>query len=229
MAMRTTIRSFLYRSGSAGSVLTLLAAATACDRLSPTAPTTVKTSTRTVASAVDFTVLSQGLPANPQRCGGVTFTRNGAAFHSGHGCAVGSARGWNVAAIDPRTGLLIGSVQNFDTWYYGARAATAMIEFVHSRPDGTLLLIAVGDEAGVTVGRSSGCSYNPMPGSTCCQWLGGEFARLRGALDALGARQMGGLCYWNSYSLIAIKGVGMRSEQLAKAADAVASYTQTLE
>jgi len=227
--MRTNIRSFLHRSGGAGSLLILLAAASACDRLSPTSPTAAGSSARTVVSAVEFTVLSQGLPADPQRCGGVTFKRSGAAFYSGHGCAIGSARGWNVAAVDRKSGMLVGTVQNFDTWYSGASAATAMIEFVNSRPDGTLLLIAVGDEAGVTVGRSSGCSYNPTPGSACCQWLVGEFARLRGALEALGARQIGGLCYWNSYSLIAIKGAGMRSEQLAKAADAVASYTQTLE
>lgn len=227
--MRTHIRRFFYRSGGAGSLLILLAAATACDRLSPTSPTAAESSTRTVVPAVEFTALSQGLPADPPRCGGVTFKRNGAAFHSGHGCAVGSARGWNVAAIDRRTGLLVGTVRNFDTWYSGASAATAMIEFVNSRPDGTLLLIAVGDEAGVTVGRSSGCSYNPAPGSACCRWLVGEFERLRGALEALGARQIGGLCYWNSYSLIAIKGAGMRSEQLAKAADAVATYMQTLD
>jgi hypothetical protein len=196
----------------------LTCAAASCGDSSPTAPTRS-------AVAIEFTALSRGLPADPRSCGGAEFRKGGETFYSGRGCAIGGARGWNVAALDSRTGALLESVRNFDTWYDGAAAATAMIEFLNRQPAGTLLLIAVGDEAGMTVGRSSGCSYNPAPGSTCCRPLGGEFERLRETLEGVGARHAGSLCYWNSYAVITTKGAGAHSEHLAKGSEARTRYT----
>jgi hypothetical protein len=142
---------------------------------------------------------------------------------------VGGARGWNVAAIDRATGELLEPVRNFDTWYDGASGATAMIGFLNQQPAGALLLIAVGDEAGINVGRTSGCPSSAASGSICCRPLLGEFVRLRQTLESLGAREIRGLCYWNSYSLIAIKGQGSQSEQLSKGpVEAVARYTLTI-
>jgi interleukin-like EMT inducer protein len=200
-------------------------AGVACEASTPTSPT--PTTTTRSPTTIEFTVVSRGLPADPSRCGGAELRKNGVAFYSGRGCMVGGARGWNVAAIDPTTGALREAVRNFDTWYDGASAATAMIEFLAGQRRGDVLLIAVGDEAGMTVGRSSGCSYNPPPGSTCCRPLGGEFERLTRTLEELGAREIRSLCYWNSYSLIAIKSERMVSERLARATEAVGTYLIT--
>jgi hypothetical protein len=201
-----------------GIVGIIACAASSCGDGPPTAPTRS-------AVAIEFAALSRGLPADPSRCGGAEFRRNAETFYSGRGCAIGGARGWNVAALDPRTGALLESVWNFDTWYDGASAAAAMVEFLNRQPVGTLLLIAVGDEAGMTVGRTSGCPYNPAPGSTCCRPLGGEFERLRATLEGLGAREAGRLCYWNSYAVIITKGAGAHSEQLAQGTEALTRYT----
>lgn len=165
---------------------------------------------------IQFSVLSQGLPANRAPCGAVVFRRDGTTFYSGRGCVVGSARGWNVAAVDRRTGELLEPVRNFDTWYTGAAAAVAMIDFLNRQPDGTLLLLAVADEGGMNVGRTSGCPSNPAPGSICCRPLDGELERLRRTLEGLGAREIRAYCYWNSYSLIAIKGSGAQASGSAR-------------
>jgi len=210
-----------------GALVVSALAGMACGASTPTSPT--PTTTMRSPATIEFTVVSRGLPADPPRCGGVEFRKNGVTFHSGRGCIVGGARGWNVAAIDPGTGELREAVRNFDTWYEGAAAATAMIEFLARQRHGDLLLIAVGDEAGMTVGRSSGCSYNPPPGSTCCRPLGGEFERLTRTLEELGARDIRSLCYWNSYSLIAIRGERMVSERLARAAEAQATVRVPLD
>lgn len=178
--------------------------------------------------AIQFTVLSQGAPANRATCGGVVFQRDGTPFYSGRGCVVGSARGWNVAVIDRRTGKVV-EVRNFDTWYYGAAAASGMIDLLNRQPEGSLLLLAVGDEGGMTVGRSSGCPSNPAPGSVCCRPLEGEFERLRQTLEALGSREIRNYCYWNSLAFLTIKGTGAQSEQIGKAAEARARYTLTLD
>jgi hypothetical protein len=181
-----------------------------------------------VPVTIEFTATSQGRPAFPPSCGGAVLRRDGTTFYSDHGCAVGSARGWNVAAIDLASGDLLEPVRNFDLWYAGAPAATALIDYLVRQRPGTLLAIAVGDEAGITVGRSSGCPSNPRPGSVCCRPLGGEFERLRETLEGLGAREIRSYCYWNSYSLMTVVGAGAVSEQLGKATEAVARYTLSL-
>jgi hypothetical protein len=182
-----------------------------------------------VPDTIEFTATSRGLPASPATCGGATFQKDGSTFYSQTGCRINGGRGFNVAAIDSRTGALLEPVRNFDTWYAGAAAASAMVEFLNRQPDGTLILIAVGDEGGLTVGATAGCPRDPAPGTVCCRPLGGEIERLRQTLEALGARDVRRYCYWNSYSLIVVKGAGVKSEQLVRVADAVSRYTLTLE
>ena len=182
-----------------------------------------RTSITVVPVTIEFAALSQGA------CGSATFQKNGDAFYSKPGCTLGGGRGFNVAAINSLTGELLEPVQNFDTWLEGSTAARAMISMLQRQPQGTVLLIAVGDEAGLTEGRTAGCPRDPQAGTTCCRPLGGDIEGLRVALEGLGAARIRRYCYWNSYALIAIKGIGSVSENLEPTSQAIARYAIQLQ
>lgn len=172
---------------------------------------------------IAFRVFSQGA------CGYARFERDGVPFWSKTGCSINGARGFNVAVVNRTTGELMEPVQNFDTWYEGEPAAARLVDFLDRQPQGALLLIAVGDEAGLTVGRTAGCPRDPQLGTVCCTHLGGQYERVRAALELLGARQIRRYCYWNSYSLIAIKGQSAIAEQLQPLTSAMTEYTLTVD
>ncbi len=124
----------------------------------------------------------------------------------------GGGRGFNVAAINPVTGNVIES-RNFDT--YGTRntgeAMRAMIAFLNSQPNGTLLLLAVADEAGLNLDGS--CSSWPEP------WTEDGLR----ALESLGSTQIRDYCFRASWAMITVKGQGQaRREVLNKTGEASA-------
>jgi hypothetical protein len=92
------------------------------------------------------------------------FWDNGALMYEGAGASMNGGRGFNIAAIDKSTGRLLAPIQRFDTW--GTRSSgidmNAMIAFLDSMPNGTILLIAVGDEAGLNQFPPQQCSFLPF-------------------------------------------------------------------
>jgi hypothetical protein len=142
---------------------------------------------------------------------------NGAKLYHATGGA-GGGRGFNVAAFDTCTGSLRQPVQHFDT--YATRDSGAALNnlnnFLDSLPNGTLVMIAVADEAGLNNFPPNGCTHLNNP------YIEPFYQRL----EALGSQQIRSYCYWNSYALIAVKGEGVaRSEQLGASVEASAQAT----
>jgi hypothetical protein len=130
------------------------------------------------------------------------FWENGAFWYNGRGASLNGGRGFNIAAINRTTGRLIAPIQRFDTWLTrdSGGAMTAMNAFLDGVPNGTLLLIAVGDEAGLTYFPAQGaCTDLPYP------WVSQAFTRFA----ALGATLLSSYCYQDQWSLITIKGQGV--------------------
>jgi hypothetical protein len=136
--------------------------------------------------------------------------------------ADGGGRGFNIAAIDPLTNRLRGPIQRFDTWATrnSGENMNAMIAYLDSQPNGTLLLIAVGDEAGLNnFPASNGCTFLPY------DWV--TTARQR--LQALGSTQIQNYCYGDQFAMIAIKKQGVAlGEARSSIADAAAATTVPL-
>jgi hypothetical protein len=116
--------------------------------------------------------------------GGAQFFRNDRLFATG-------GRGFNVAAIRPN-GKLLKPVQSYDSWATAdtGEALTQMVAFLASVPNGTLLLIAVSDEAGL------GCPPNHQPWTEAAVW----------ALKDLGSQHIGDYCFRQGWALITVKG-----------------------
>jgi hypothetical protein len=129
------------------------------------------------------------------------FWEDGAVMYEGVGGTMDGGRGFNIAAIDLVTGSLRDPIQRFDTWHSRATgtgaAMTAMNAYLDSVPNGTLLLIAIADEAGLN--DWSACTFLTQP------WVSGAVSRLR----ALGSTQIGSYCYGDRWAMIAIKGQGV--------------------
>lgn len=149
--------------------------------------------------------VSQG--SNVPGSGGlVRFKKNDTPFYEARG------RGFNVAAMNPTNGELLQAVQNFDTW--GTRNTgtdmNAMIAFLNGLPNGTVVLVAVGDEAGLN-------NDNTLPNP--CEHLSFTWveAGLR-AIEALGSTQLRNYCYRYSWAMVSVKGEsGARDEKLGNA------------
>jgi Interleukin-like EMT inducer/Glycosyl hydrolases family 2, TIM barrel domain/IPT/TIG domain len=173
-----------------------------------------------MAISIAFRASSRGgnAPEFPFQLGVARFFKNGSLFYEKTGGG-GGGRGFNVVAIDPLTGNLLQPAQNFDTW--GTRstgtAMNAMIAFLNGLPNGTLILIAVADEAGLNLDNS--CTHISAP------WVESGLQ----TLEALGSQQIRNYCFRNSFAMAAVKGEGVaRSEQLADGAEASAQAILTI-
>lgn len=136
------------------------------------------------------------------------FWENGAFWYAGLGASLNGGRGFNIAAINTATRRLIHPIQRFDTYQTrnSGEAMTAMNAFLDSVPNGTLLLIAVGDEAGINhfPGDPQGrCGVLPYA------WVSQALSRF----TALGATMLNGYCYQDQWSLITIKGQGVALDE----------------
>ena len=142
------------------------------------------------AETVEFTVSSSFA---------VRFERNHVVFYE-RGGGGGGGRGFTVAAVDSAsvTGNII-NVRTFDTWLLHCTEHDRLAAFLDGFPLGTLLLIAVGDEAGLV---ADACSE-----------------RTRRALEVLGSTQIRSYRFRNKWAMIAIKGEGKAiTEGLSSAA-----------
>jgi hypothetical protein len=143
-------------------------------------------------------------------------------------------RGINVASINLSTLKPLHPVQNFDTYSDDPPNHpnwTRLNEFLNSLPDKTLVMLAVEDEAGLTSGGTGGCGgYNYSPESpeapTCCKPLTGpRIEEGRKVIESLGSTLIRNYCYRNSWSMISVKGEGMKDEALTRSGKAISSYT----
>jgi hypothetical protein len=171
------------------------------------------------AHAATYRAVSRGASAEEYRFqyGVAWFFEDGASFYRATGAA-GGGRGFNVAAIDPCTGELIEPVQHFDTYTTRLTGAALceMTSFLDGLPDGTLILMAVADEAGLNAFPPNGCTHLT---NACIE----PFFE---TLEALGSQQIRNYCYWNSWAMATVKGEGAAlAEQLADAAEASAEAT----
>lgn len=157
-------------------------------------------------------------PATPQLFRAVSagnfaeFLKDNFSFYKKFGGA-GGGRGFNVAVINPCTGGLLQPVRNFDTW--GTRDSgvdrKALIDFLDGLPNGGLILIAVGDEAGLNnFPEVDACSHLQRP------WVTETFV----ALEKLGSQKIRTYCYRDRWAMISIKGqANALAEQLSRSAE----------
>ncbi|HXU37873.1 MAG TPA: FG-GAP-like repeat-containing protein [Blastocatellia bacterium] len=105
-----------------------------------------------------------------------------------------AGRGFNVAVVDPCTGDL--TAQTYDTWERSTQQAvmTALTNFLNNLPNGVLVMLAVGDDAGLTAFDS--CTH------LTASWVGDLYS----ALHSLGAVQIDAYCYRDSWAMTVIKG-----------------------
>lgn len=204
---------------------------------SPVTPTPVATpqpAPTPVIKTFTYQVSSQG------HGGATEFRRNGKEFLNSFGYPMIGTRGFNFLLVNPTTGELIdGQVHNFDTWsaslfsipFLGHDIWQEMIEHIQNIPANTLVLVGVGDEAGITFGATGGCdnSTGPAPGNSCCVHLIASRPQQGTAnLKQLGSALIDNYCYRNSWSMVAIKGLGKQDESLQVTGPAVSNYTLTL-
>ncbi len=168
---------------------------------------------------VMFQVLSRGATVDAPQVGSnglARFIRNGSVFYSRSGDRGG--RGFNLAAINVDTSELLSPPQNFDT-FGSINVIVRMIDFIDSFPDGTLILLAVADEAGLTVPLH-------ISGNRCTRKESGLVEQLLQVLEDLGSDLIRRQCYWDSWAMIAIKGEPpVIDEALGKDVDAIIEYS----
>jgi hypothetical protein len=133
-------------------------------------------------------------------------------YHEDSG--INAGRGFNVMAVNPSTGDLQSypsSLVNFDTWLTRdtGEAMDAMVSFIDGLPNGTIILLAVGDEAGLD-------EFPTLAPNSCTFYATPSNQRGVQALQALGSKKITSYCYQGSWAMIAVKGEGQaRSEQLS--------------
>ena len=150
----------------------------------------------------------------------VSFIRDKNVFFNAPGFG-GGGRGFSIAAISIVTGELIQPVRNFDTWATrdSGTAMRDMIEFINSIPDNTLLLIAVGDEAGL----------NPWPSYGSCGVKDNPYnEKGKKLLESLGSTLIRKYCYRDVWAMITIKGVGKKDEKLSSGYNVTVTYALSL-
>lgn len=141
--------------------------------------------------------------------GGALFLRDGELLFWGNGGEETQGRGVTVAVVDPADGSLRGEPQNFDTWATrrtdGAETQR-LVTFLEQIEPGMLVLLAVGDDAGVTDnGRAD----------VLCDLLVDEHTqRLLQRLMELGSRHIGDYCYRASWVMAAYKGKGTAEREV---------------
>jgi hypothetical protein len=164
-----------------------------------------------------FKVVSVGLntkcPGGSSPCNFAEFFRDGDSFYIG-------GRGFNVASINPSNGKLFEPPKSFDTWMTSdtGEAMRGMIDYINRQPNGAVILIAVGDDAGLY--------------SLCCQPYGqGTTQALEGVrlLESMGARQIRQYSFRDGWSFITIKGVGSQAEKYAASGQDAATVEYKLK
>ncbi len=161
-----------------------------------------------------FSAVSRGSNVPESGNGWASFERNGGSFYF-RGGGAGGGRGFNIAVINPANGAELQPSRNFDTWSTRTTGTEmdAMVAYLNTIPQNTLILIAVGDDAGIN--SDAACTKFSFP------WV----ARGIQALEALGSTRISSYCFRDSWAMVAFKGGGARSEQRGVAVEARAQWT----
>ena len=167
--------------------------------------------------SISFRATSRGgnAPEFPFQLGVARFFKNEVKFYEEEGGG-GGGRGFNVAAINMANGELIQFPSHFDTWADRTTGGehNNLISFLNGLSNGTLIMIAVADEAGLN--QFDSCSFLPFT------WT----ESLIQTLESLGSRQIRNYCYRGSFAMITVKGEGQaRDEQVANGSEASAQTT----
>ena len=158
---------------------------------------------------VDLSVTFQGASAAERFSYGYA-----EAYRNGEQLFLVINRGFNVLAINPVTGepLEPTKVRSFDTYITrsSGQDMRAMIAYLNSLPDHTIIFIGVVDDAGLTL-DSFTCLPDTTPESVCCkpfvfQWTEDG----KRALEQLGATMIRNYCFRNSWGMVTVKGEGKR-------------------
>lgn len=132
------------------------------------------------------------------------------------GCTFNGGRGFNVAVISPCTGELVQPAQNYDTFSTRTIGTDmiALTNFLNGLPNGVLVMLAVGDEAGLT--NFVSCTHLGF------SWIEPFYQ----AIEALGSTQIRSYCYQGSWAMVAFKGSpATKSEDVRTNAEASAQIT----
>jgi hypothetical protein len=164
------------------------------------------------AHETTFRAISRGANmCGPQ----ANFRRDGWTFFQRLG-ANGGGRGFNVAVSDVRTGAIIETGRNFDTWGGGPSAKNDLVAYLQSIPNGRLVMLAVADEAGL----------NPGPANACAMLTDPATRAVVQTLESLGSSLIRSYCWRGSWAVVIIKGAApplAEDYQLAEEARAEAS------
>jgi hypothetical protein len=144
---------------------------------------------------ITFRAISRGANmCGPQ----ANFRRDGHTFYQRTGGA-GGGRGFNVAIVDAGTGEILDTGRNFDTWGGGDPAKQALMNFLNAVPAGRLIMLAVADEAGITLATTNQCT--PRTDATTVS--------LVQLLQSLGSTRIDEYCWRGSWAMVTIKGTGI--------------------
>lgn len=171
---------------------------------SPAAPSVAAT------AAATFEARSKGY-VDVYSQGYAQILKNGRVLFAAGGGA-GGGRGFNVAAFDTSTGALLQAIRNFDTWgtAYSGEAANDLVAYLGVLPTGALVIIAVGDDAGLSMASSAN-------------------QRVIAAVEALASREIRALGFRGAWCMIAVKGDGHAlDERRTSGTEALATATITL-
>jgi hypothetical protein len=135
--------------------------------------------------------------------GAAMLLRDGELLFWGNGGEQTDGRGFVAAVVDPATTELVGAVENFDTWETRATGGTEtarLVAFLDAVEPGMLVLLLVGDDAGVT--------DNGTQAVLCDLLTDADTSRLLERLGELGSRRIRDYCYRASWAMAAYKGKG---------------------
>jgi hypothetical protein len=140
--------------------------------------------------------------------GATIILRNDTLLFWGNGGEQTDGRGIVVAVIDPKSGMPTDAPQSFDTWETrndGATETARLVAFLEEVEPGMLVLLAVGDDAGLT--------DNGTPEVRCDLLEDDDTQRLLSLLVELGSRRIREYCYRASWAMAAYKGKGVAEQE----------------
>jgi hypothetical protein len=152
------------------------------------------------------------------------FRRDGEIKHAGYSSS-GTGRGLNVLAYDLDWGARITFGKHFDT--YATRRTDgaehyALIDYINSLPNGSLIMISACDDAGLTYFQGEDYDPEGFPGWDDDEVLHHEWAsNVVSLLESLGSVQIDNYSYQASWCMIAVKGSGLLDEVISANAQTI--------